>query len=462
MTKHNLLIVDDEAGIRNLLSRVLSKEGYELQEADNGDDAIELAQQNPPDLVLCDIKMPGKDGIQVLDELKQISSDIEVIMLTAYSTVESAVQAMKLGAVDYIKKPFDVDELKIIIRKNLGVVELKRENNALRVEAGLKYGIDKIIGNSPEMKRIFDEIKTIAPTPSTVLIHGESGTGKELIAGAIHYLSPRRNKRFIKVNCAAISEELLESELFGHEKGAFTGAVRSNEGKFVLADGGTILLDEISEMSPKLQAKLLRVLQEKEVDKVGGKEPVRVDVRVTATTNRDLKKEIEDGSFREDLYYRLNVVAISFPPLRDRKSDIPALSKHFLAKYNHEMNKKIAGIGKEAEDIMIRYNWPGNVRQLENCIERAVVLCADNEVQKQHLPPEMVHEVVGGNQKQANFSQVGMTVAEMEKQLIFETLKHTNDNRTRAAEMLGISIRTLRNKLNEYKQNSTAVETEIT
>lgn len=458
MTARKLLLVDDETGIRNLLTRVLSKEGYSLSEAENGDEAIALAKENEPDLVLCDIKMPGKDGIQVLEELKQINPEIEVIMLTAYSTVESAVQAMKLGAVDYIKKPFDVDELKVIIRKNLGLVELKRENNALREEAGLQYGMDRIIGNSPEMKRIFDDISTIAPTPSTVLIHGESGTGKELIAGAIHYLSPRRNKRFIKVNCAAISEELLESELFGHEKGAFTGAVRSNEGKFVLADGGTILLDEISEMSPKLQAKLLRVLQEKEVDKVGGREPVKVDVRVTATTNRDLKKEITKGGFREDLYYRLNVVAVSFPPLRDRKSDIPELVKHFLDKYTHDMNKKISGISKDAEEVLIRYNWPGNVRQLENCVERAVVLCLENTIQTHNLPPDIVQEVHGGTQVSQNAVQVGMTVAEMEKQLIMETLKHTDNNRTRAAEILGISIRTLRNKLNEYKKPGDTVE----
>lgn len=460
MTARKLLLVDDETGIRNLLNRVLSKEGYDLREAENGDEAIALAKEDEPDLVLCDIKMPGKDGIQVLEELKQINPDIEVIMLTAYSTVESAVQAMKLGAVDYIKKPFDVDELKVIIRKNLGVVELKRENTALREEAGLKYGMDRIIGNSPEMMRIFEELKTIAPTPSTVLINGESGTGKELIAGAIHYLSPRRNKRFIKVNCAAISEELLESELFGHEKGAFTGAVRSNEGKFVLADGGTILLDEISEMSPKLQAKLLRVLQEKEVDKVGGREPVKVDVRVTATTNRDLKKEISTGGFREDLYYRLNVVAVSFPPLRDRKSDIPELVKHFLDKYTHDMNKKISGISKEAEEVLIRYNWPGNVRQLENCIERAVVLCLEDTIQTHNLPPDIVAEVQGGAQVSPNKLQVGMTVAEMEKQLIMETLKHTNNNRTRAADILGISIRTLRNKLNEYKKSGDVIDPE--
>ncbi|MGC9327635.1 MAG: sigma-54 dependent transcriptional regulator, partial [Candidatus Hinthialibacter sp.] len=379
------------------------------------------------------------------------SPKIEVIMLTAHSTVENAVEAMKLGAADYIKKPFDVEELKIVIEKTLGVADLKYENYRLREEIGLKYGIDHIIGKHPKMREIFEFIKTVAPTPSTVLIHGESGTGKELIAGAIHYHSPRRHKPFVKVNCAAISEELLESELFGHEKGAFTGAVRTSEGKFVLADGGSILLDEVSEMSPKLQAKLLRVLQEKEVDKVGGREPVKVDVRVMATTNRNLEEEIKKRNFREDLYYRLNVVTISFPPLRERKSDIPELCKFFLAKYNREMNRKIQSISPDAEQVLLRCPWPGNVRQLENCIERAVVLCKGAAIEVEHLPPE-IHSLSSETvHNSAADIQAGMTVAEMERNLIMETLKLTNNNRTRAAEILGISIRTLRNKLNEYR-----------
>ncbi|RJP19892.1 MAG: sigma-54-dependent Fis family transcriptional regulator [Candidatus Omnitrophota bacterium] len=451
MAQKKLLIVDDELGIRNLLSRVLKSEGYDVRAAENGDEAVFQVREDLPDLILCDIKMPGKDGIETLKEVKEISDAIEVIMLTAHSTVESAVAAMKLGAADYIKKPFDVEELKIVIAKTLGIAELKKENSNLREEIGLKYGIDSIVGKDPKMLEIFEFIKTIAPSKSTVLIRGESGTGKELIAGAIHHLSPRRHCRFVKVNCAAISEELLESELFGHEKGAFTGAIRTNEGKFILADGGSILLDEVSEMSSRLQAKLLRVLQEKEVDKVGGREPVKVDVRVMATTNRDLEKEIQSGDFREDLYYRLNVVNIAFPPLRERKGDIPDLVDHFIEKYNLEMNKKIRGIEKEAEQSLMKYDWPGNVRQLENCIERAVVLCMDSLIDLKHFPPEIVQRT-SSNASEADFGlQVGMTVAEMERRLIFETLKSTRNNRTRAADILGISIRTLRNKLNEYK-----------
>jgi DNA-binding NtrC family response regulator len=464
MPQKKILIVDDELGIRNLLNRVLKSEGFDVRMAEDGESAIRQAKEDQPDLVLCDIKMPNKDGIQTLKELKETAEDIEVIMLTAHSTVESAVAAMKLGAADYLKKPFDIEELKIVIEKTLGIAEIKRENQTLRTEAGLKYGIDRIIGYDPRMQEIFQFIKTVAPTRSTVLIHGESGTGKELIAGAIHYLSERRHNRFIKVNCAAISEELLESELFGHEKGAFTGAIRHNEGKFILADGGSILLDEVSEMSPKLQAKLLRVLQEKEVDRVGGREPIKVDVRVMATTNRDLEEEIKKGTFRQDLYYRLNVVTISFPPLRERKGDIPLLAQHFLQKYNQEMNKKIRSLSPDAEQTLVKFHWPGNVRQLENCIERAVVICSGDYIEPQHLPVEICRaEYSGSDNGHASGLEVGLSVAEMEKRLIFKTLDFTNNNRTRAAEMLGISIRTLRNKLNEYKymeKESTATGTE--
>ncbi|MBI1389403.1 MAG: response regulator [bacterium] len=465
MPLKKLLVVDDEVGIQNLLRRVLKGEGYDVRTAGSGEEGVSMAQDDAPDLVLCDIKMPGMDGIETLAALKDVSDEIEVIMLTAHSTVESAVAAMKLGAADYLKKPFDVDELKITISKCLGVADLKKENIQLREDAGLRYGLDCIVGAAPKMQEIFELIKTVAPTPSTVLIQGESGTGKELIAGSIHYLSPRRHKRFIKVNCAAISEELLESELFGHEKGAFTGAVRSAEGKFVMADGGSILLDEVSEMSPKLQAKLLRVLQEKEVDRVGGREPIPVDVRVMASTNRDLEEAIKKGEFREDLYYRLNVVSIAFPPLRERKSDIPELVTHFVERFNQEMNKRIEGLAPDVEDALMRYSWPGNVRQLQNCIERAIVLCKGSVIQFQHLPPDVAQggAAPGAGPSLAEPSssiEVGVTVAEMERQLIFKTLEHTQYNRTRAAEILGISIRTLRNKLNEYKKTGDLPEME--
>lgn len=452
MVQKKIIVVDDEIGIQNLLKRVLKTEGYDVRVADNGFAAVEMAKEDIPDLVLCDIKMPVKDGIETLGDLKKIRESIEVIMITAHSTVENAVTAMKLGAADYLKKPFDVEELKIVIEKTLGIAAIKKENDVLREEIGLRYGIDQIIGQDAKMQEIFELIKTVASTKSTVLIHGESGTGKELIAGAIHNLSPRKNQRFVKVNCAAISEELLESELFGHEKGAFTGAIRTNEGKFVLADGGSILLDEISEMSPKLQAKLLRVLQEKEIDKVGGREPIKVDVRVMATTNRYLAEEVKKGNFREDLYYRLNVVTIAFPPLRERKGDILLLIKFFMDRYNREMNKKVNWIDKDVEQTFLKYHWPGNVRQLENCIERSIVLSKSNTITMDYLPMEIVQSAMqlqsGGDDPGI---QAGMTVAEMEKQLIFKTLDFTNNNRTRAAELLGISIRTLRNKLHEYK-----------
>jgi DNA-binding NtrC family response regulator len=450
MPTPEILVVDDELGIRNLLTTVLKAEGYMVRQAENGQEAIDAVNKSSPDLVLCDIKMPVKDGMETLKEIRETSKDIVVMMLTAHGTIETAVEAMKMGARDYLRKPFDVEELKAKIRRELDDADVRRVNRHLREEAGLKYGLDRIIGQDPKMRAVYDLIKNVAPTRSTVLIRGESGTGKELIAGAIHYLSPRINKPFVKVNCAAISAELLESELFGHEKGAFTGAIRSNEGKFVLADGGSVLLDEVSEMSPKLQAKLLRVLQEREVDKVGGREPVKVDVRIIATTNRNLEQAIKDGRFREDLFYRLDVVSIEFPPLRERKSDIPLLVSHFIDKYNREMNKRIQGITKEAEALLWKSDWPGNVRQLENVIERAVVLTQGPVIDVNDLPPDLRNS--SPDRVSANGGLcAGMTVAGMERELIFKTLESVGDNRTKAAEMLGISIRTLRNKLNEYR-----------
>ena len=451
MPAPEILVVDDELGIRNLLTTLLKSDGYVIRQAENGQEAIDAVNNSLPDLVLCDIKMPVKDGIEALQEIREISEDVCVMMLTAHGTIETAVEAMKLGAADYLRKPFDVEELRARIRRELDHADVRRVNRHLREQVGLKYGLDRIIGQDQKMRAIYDLIKRIAPTRSTILIRGDSGTGKELIAGAIHCLSPRRNKPFVKVNCAAISEELLESELFGHEKGAFTGAIRSNEGKFVMADGGSILLDEVSEMSQKLQAKLLRVLQEREVDRVGGREPVKVDVRILATTNRDLEQRIKDGRFREDLFYRLNVVSVEFPPLRERKSDIPLLVRHFIDKYNREMNKRLQGMTKEAEALLWKCDWPGNVRQLENVIERAIVLAQETEIDVNDLPPDLRDS--SPDQANPNGSlSAGMTVAEMERELIFKTLESVGDNRTKAADMLGISIRTLRNKLNEYRQ----------
>lgn len=450
MPTPEILVVDDELGIRNLLTTVLKTEGYVVRQAEDGQQAIDAVKKAVPGLVLCDIRMPVKDGMETLKEMRQISEDVPVMMLTAVDTAKTAVEAIKLGAADYITKPFDVEELKAKIRRELDHADTRRAYRRLQQEQGLKYGMDQIVGKDPKMQEIYDLIRTIAPTRSTVLIRGESGTGKELIAGAIHHHSPRKDKPFVKVNCAAVSEELLESELFGHEKGAFTGAIRSTEGKFAVADGGSILLDEVSEMSRKLQAKLLRVLQEREVDKVGGKEPVKVDVRIIATTNRNLEQAMKEGHFREDLYYRVNVVSIEFPPLRERKSDIPLLVDHFIRRYNREMNKRIQGTTNEAEKLLVKCDWPGNVRQLENVIERAVVLTRGKVIDVEDLPPDLRDS----SPDRASFDgglRAGMSVAEMERELIFKTLESVGDNRTKAAEMLEISIRTLRNKLNEYR-----------
>lgn len=451
MPKASVLVADDELGIRNMLKRVLENQGYDVLLAEGGEEALERFRNESPDLVLCDIMMPDLDGLEVLKTIRSETHQAQVIMLTAVDTAKSALRAMELGAFRYVTKPFDLDELKAHVAKALEVADVFQTNRDLQEAMGLKYGLERIIGEDPKMAEIYDLIRTVAPTPSTVLIRGESGTGKELIAGAIHALSPRANKRFVKVNCAAISSELLESELFGHEKGSFTGAIRQHEGKFILADGGSILLDEVSEMSAKLQAKLLRVLQEKEVDRVGSREPVSVDVRVMATTNRDLEKAIQNGTFREDLYYRLNVVTIEFPPLRERINDIPLLCRHFIQKYNQEMNKRIEGIDRDAEQALMRYHWPGNVRQLENAIERAVVLCGEKTIRSHHLPPE----ILGGGgmppRSGDGLGRVGQTVGEVERDLILRTLERVSGNRTRASEMLGISIRTLRNKLHEYR-----------
>jgi len=442
-----ILVVDDEAGIRTLLARVLRKEGYEVDEAEDGIAGLRRAETGRYDMLLLDLKMPGKDGLEVMSTLRRAGHEMPILMLTAHASVETAVEAMKLGAFDYIRKPFDVEELKATIGRALSVVELRQEVAELRQEVGSRFALDRIVGQDAKVQRVCETIRTVAPQRSTVLITGESGTGKELIARALHYLSPRAHHRFVKVNCAAISEELLESELFGHEKGSFTGAMKTTEGKFEMADGGTILLDEISEMSPKLQAKLLRVLQEKEIDRVGGREPISVDVRVVATTNRNLPDEVEAGRFRGDLFYRLNVVQVSFPPLRERTGDIPALAEHFLEFYCGEMNRRVAGISPGCMQRMLRYAWPGNVRELENVIERAVALSGNAVLQPEDLPPGLgdADASPGGE------VSVGATLAEMERSLILRTLDAVGGNRTRAAEMLGISIRTIRNKLAQYQ-----------
>jgi DNA-binding NtrC family response regulator len=370
-----------------------------------------------------------------------------VVMITAYGTVKSAVEAMKLGAFDYVMKPFSVDEIELVIERALDHKRLLLENRILRSEVKEKYGFENIVGRASRMEKIFELVRTIGDTKATVMITGESGTGKELIAKAIHYNSARREAPFIRINCAALPEGLVESELFGHEKGSFTGAIRQSRGRFELADRGTLLLDEISEISLHLQGKLLRVLQEREFERVGSGIPIQVDVRIIATSNRNLERLIQDGEFREDLFYRLNVVPIHIPPLRERKEDIPALAQHFLKKYNLENNRQIARISPKVNELFLDYSWPGNVRELENYIERAVVTAKGSVLTPRDFPRELTFGRIRKSSKEA---EVGSTIHQAERELILKTLEAQVGNRTKAAEILGISTRTLRNKLREY------------
>jgi len=386
--KADILIVEDEASVREALSFALSGK-YNLNTASDGKMALDIVSKKSFDLILLDIRLPEVNGLDVLEQIKNIDSTIPVIMLTAVKTIDSAVTAMKLGAYDYIIKPFEVSELMILIEKALEKRELEQENIYLKEELEKAAGFEKIIGKSESIQEIFKAIKAVSKSDSTVLITGESGTGKELVARAIHNQSNRSNKLFVAVNCAAIPESLLESELFGHERGAFTGALDRKLGKFEIANGGTIFLDEISLMPLPMQSKLLRVLQERTIDRIGGTKPVDIDARVIAATNSDLKHEIENKKFRSDLYYRLNVIPIHLPPLRERTDDIPLLIQYFIEKYNKEFGKKISGFDKKAMSAMISYSWPGNIRELENLIERLIVLSDKEVITNDKLPPEI-------------------------------------------------------------------------
>ena len=451
-----ILVVDDEPLMRDFLVETLQRKKYLVEAVGNGSQAIEKVKAEHYDLVITDIRMPEVSGMEVLEEVRKINFETEVIVITAFGTIENAVGAMKLGAYDYITKPFSADEIEIVVDRAMERQRLRDENRTLRNDNTQlrnqlkeKYTFSSIVGVSEVMRKVYDTIEMIAPTKATILIYGESGTGKELVARAVHYNSDRQNKPFIKVNCAALPEHLMESELFGHEKGAFTGAIRTTKGRFELAHTGTLLLDEIGELSLPLQSKLLRVLQEREFERVGNPSPLSVDLRVIATTNRDLKQEVQENNFREDLFYRLNVVPIYLPPLRDRKEDIPLLVDHFLRKYCEENGRDLVGIEDEALEKLMVPDWPGNVRELENHIERAVVLCRDEVLTERHF--QLEHESA---EKGSSFGLDGVgpgtTLREMEKRLILSTLSSESNNRTRASGILGISVRTLRNKLNEY------------
>jgi len=444
MAVESILIADDEPLVQDLLREVLKKAGYQVTLVKDGYSALRKIKERFFDILITDVRMPKLDGLTLLKKVKECSPSTSVIVITAYGSIDNAVEAMKQGACDYLTKPILPDQIKVAIQKVSQYRNLLRENRYLKSEIEHLYKGSQLIGESPSMREVYRMIAKAAPTKSTVLICGETGTGKELVARAIHFTSSRKKRPFIKVNCAALPTELLESELFGYEKGAFTGALEKKEGRFELAHTGTLLLDEISETSPDFQAKLLRVLQEEEFERVGGTKTIKVDVRIIATTNMNPKKAVEEGKMREDLYYRLNVIPIHLPPLRERKEDIPLLIEHFLKKYSSQNGKKIKGVTQECLEVINQYEWPGNVRELENAIQRAVVIS-----EKEYLGPEDLFLQVEGKSG-TSLSSDNLTLEEMEKRLIQHTLQKVGGNRTKAAKALGVSVRTIRNKIKKY------------
>ena len=449
--KNTVLVVDDDHAHRTMLSTLLGGWGYEIREADDGATAIKMARECPFDLILMDIRMLKVSGLEALSEIKAYNPAIPVIIMTAYSSVETAVEALKKGAYDYLTKPLDFDELRLAMERAMDHSHLKEENRLLRETLGTQFDRQNIIGRSEPMVRLLETVGQVAPSEATVLITGESGTGKELIAGAIHFNSPRKDRPFVKMNCAAVTETLLESELFGHEKGAFTGAHRRKEGRFLQSDKGSLFLDEVSEMSLSMQVKLLRVLQDREITRVGGEEVFRVDVRIIAATNKDLIQETEAGRFREDLYYRLNVVTLNVPPLRERKEDIPLLAQSFLEMFAKTNNKQIKGFTPQAMDQLLKYGWPGNVRELMNSIERGVVLSRSEYLDRQDLP--LVTKRGGSDDEQPPVTHeipADVPLEEVEKATILKTLEASSGNKSEAARRLGITRRTLHKKLKKY------------
>ena len=446
----NILVVDDDQAHRTMLRTLLGGWGFSVEEVDDGARAIERVHEQSYDLLLMDVRMVETSGLEALPEIKKFNPAIPIIIMTAYSSVDTAVEALKKGAYDYLSKPLDFDELKLAIERAMDHSRLKEENRALKERLGSGFNSGNIIGRSRVMLELLETVALVAPTEATVLITGESGTGKELIARAIHVNSLRRQKPFIQINCAAITETLLESELFGHERGAFTGADRRREGRFRLAHGGTIFLDEVSEMSVAMQAKLLRVLQEREIQRVGGEEVLKVDVRVMAATNRDLKKEIESGGFREDLYYRLNVVALTAPSLRERREDIPLLAQHFLETFAEKNRKHIKGFTPQAMDRLVRYNWPGNVRELMNAVERGVILCRDEYIAEKDFPLSVSEAEAPASELARGGLPADLPLEEVEKVTILNTLESAGGNKSETARRLGITRRTLHKKLKKY------------
>jgi two-component system NtrC family response regulator len=456
---NTILVVDDEPNYLIVLSELLKEEGYETMTAQRGEEGLKIVEETDLDLVLTDMRMPGMGGLELLKAVKSYNKDLPVIMITAFGEVEKAVVAMKAGAYNYLAKPFNNEELLLNIRKAIEHYSLLRENLRLRDEARVRYGYASIVGKNARMQEIYQLIEKVAPTPASVLITGESGTGKELVARAIHINSPREKSSFISVNCAALPETLLESELFGHERGAFTGATSMRKGRFELADSGTLFLDEIGDIPLPLQAKLLRVLQERSFERVGGIKPINVDVRIITATNRELKGEVDEGRFREDLYYRLNVLHIHLPPLRERADDIPMLTDHFINKFAEMLKKPNLRISGEALRYLVGLPWEGNVRELENTIERAAILCSGDVIQTENVHPD-----VTGGKKAANWSPdvdfekflpsnlpLPEVLSGVEEQMIKRALKEANLVQAHAAESLGITKSLLQYKMKKYQ-----------
>lgn len=448
---YHILVVDDESSQREILAGFLEKKQFKVKQAGSARDAIDTVKKHSIDLVLSDYKMPGKTGFDLLTEVKSISPETDVVLMTAFGTIEGAVAAMRAGAFDYISKPIDLDELELLIQRLRERRELLSENKQLREQLVEKYSFEGIIAESASMQTVLNTAARVADTNAPILIRGESGTGKEVIAKVLHFNSSRKSKPFIAINCAALNENLLESELFGHEKGAFTGADRQHKGRFEAANGGTIFLDEIGDISPATQVKLLRVLQEHQIQRVGGTETIDVDVRVIAATNKNLEDAIAQKLFREDLFYRLNVITIEIPPLRKRRDDIRPLIEHFLLKFSKDQKRKKLNFSKEAWDILLRYDFPGNVREVENIVQRAVILSRSDLITTDDLPRALSSkgQTATSHQPSPHLS-LDEQVEQLEKELIFEALRLHNNNQSKAAQSLGLSERNLRYRLRKW------------
>jgi len=454
--KARILIVDDEKRMRRILQILLKSQGYEIKLAQDGDEAWGMFQQVPYDLVITDLKMPGIDGMELLGLINKQNPDVPVIVITAYGSVDSAVKAMKQGAYDYITKPFENEEIKIVVAKALSFSSMKHENRYLREAVGAKHKYHYFIGDSPQVRKVRELAAQVARTSSTVLIQAESGTGKELIARLIHFNSPRAARPFVAFNCGTLPINLLESELFGYEKGAFTGAYKRKQGRFDLAHTGTIFLDEVGDMSPELQVKMLRVMEEKTFERLGGTETLQVDVRFIAASNKDLRILVQKGSFRQELYYRLNIFPIYIPPLRERREDIPLLVKHFLARFAGEIGKQIKSISSEAMNLLMSQSWQGNVRELQNCLERAVILCKNQMIESRDLLLDQARLSHASPHMNISIPAEGISLQGVERSLIIDALSLAGGNQSRAASLLKITRNTLRYRMEKYGINPNA------